>query len=99
MSPALDSPGTGLIPFPDSDERRLRRAFGALDTALADQRIAVAEFRAQVDALRDTVAKLDVSARALRGTLAGAAEDAERAQLAARELVVTATRLEQTTQA
>jgi hypothetical protein len=45
------------------------------------------------------VAKLDGRAQALRGTLASAAEDAARAQAAARELMVTAAKLEQAAQA
>ena len=99
MSTAPDSPGPGLIPFPDTPERRLRRALGALDAALAEQRGAVAAFRAQIGALRAAVAQLDGSTQALRGTLADAAEDAARAQAASRELLATAARLEQATQA
>lgn len=99
MSAAPDSPGPRLLPFPDTPERRLRRALGALDAALAEQRNAVAEFRAQIDGLRDAVAKLDGSTHALRGSLAGAAENTARAQAAARELMVTAAKLEQAAQA
>ncbi|WP_368414030.1 hypothetical protein [Falsiroseomonas sp.] len=99
MSTAPDSPGPGLLPFPDPPERRLRRALGALDAALAEQRGAVAQFRAQLGALRQTVAQLDGSTQALRGRLAGAAQDAARAQGAARDLLVTAAKLEQAAQA
>jgi len=99
MSTAPQNPGAGLVPFPDTPERRLRRALGALDGALAEQRSAVAEFRAQIEGLRTTVATLEGSARVLRGALASAAEDAARAQAAARTLVITAAKLEQATQA
>jgi hypothetical protein len=99
MSTASQTPGAGLVTFPDTPERRLRRALVALDAALAEQRSAVAEFRAQIGALRDTVARLDGSACALGTTLASAAQSADRAQAAARELVVTAAKLEQAAQA
>ena len=99
MSTAPQNPGAGLLPFPDTPERRLRRALGALDAALAEQRSAVAEFRAQIEGLRTTVAKLDGSTHVLRGALASAAEDAARAQAVARELMVTAAKLEQAAQA
>ncbi len=99
MSTAPQTPGAGLVSFPDTPERRLRRALGALDSALAGQRNAVAEFRAQIEGLRDTVARLDGSAGALGTRLAKAAQDADRAQAAARALVVTAAKLEQAAQA
>lgn len=99
MSIAPDQPVARLLAFPDTPEHRLRRALGALDAALAEQRSAVAEFRAQIDGLRDAVAKLDGSAHALRGSLAGAADNTARAQAAARELMVTAAKLEQVAQA
>jgi hypothetical protein len=99
MSTAPQSPGAGLIPFPDTPERRLRRALGALDTALAAQRSAVAAFRAQIGDLRNAVTNLDGSAQALKVTLASAAQDADHAQAAARELLVTAGKLEQAAQA
>lgn len=99
MSSAPQNPGTGLVPFPDTPERRLRRALGALDAALAEQRSAVAEFRAQIEGLRITVAKLDGSTHVVRGALASAAEDATRAQTASRDLLATATKLEQAAQA
>ena len=99
MSTAPDSPDPGLLPFPDTAERRLRRALGALDAALAEQRGAMAAFRVQIGALRAAVAQLDGSTQALRGTLADAAEDAARAQAASRDLLATAARLEQTAKA
>jgi hypothetical protein len=98
MQTVPQSPGAGLIPFPDTPERRLRRALGALDAALAAQRSAVADFRAQIEVLRDEVTKLDGSARALTVSLACAAEDTVRAQAASRALILTAARLEQAVQ-
>jgi hypothetical protein len=77
MSTAPQNPGAGLIPFPDTPERRLRRALGALDAALAEQRSAVAHFRAQIGDLRNAVTNLDGSALALKVTLASAAQDAD----------------------
>ena len=99
MSTAPQNPGAGLLPFPDTPERRLRRALGALDAALAEQRSAVAQFRAQIGDLRNAVTNLDGSAQALKVTLASAAQDADHAQAAARELLVTAAKLEQAAQA
>lgn len=99
MSTAPQGPGAGLLPFPDTPERRLRRALGALDAALAAQRSAVGQFRAQIGELRDTMAKLDGRAHALKASLTSAAQDADRAQAAARDLVLTAAKLEQAAQA
>jgi uncharacterized coiled-coil protein SlyX len=94
MSAAANRPEPELIAFPDTPERRLRRALAALDVALAEQRSAIAEFRSQLGDLQGSVVQLDGSARALRGALAGAAEDAARAQATARELVANADRFE-----
>ena len=99
MSTAPDNPDPGLLPFPDTPERRLRRALGALDAALTEQRGAVAAFRAQIGALRDAVAQLDARADALRGGLAAAAGDVAHAQDAAQALLVTAAKLERAVQA
>jgi hypothetical protein len=98
MSAADGRPEPALLAFPDTAERRLRRALGALDVALAEQRSAIAHFRAQLGDLQSSVVQLDGSARALRGALAGAAEDAARAQATARDLVANAERFEQVAQ-
>jgi chromosome segregation ATPase len=83
-----------LIAYPDSTERRLRRALRKLDAALADQREAVATFRTQLGALNGAVVQLGDRAESLRGALAGAAAEAERARAASRDLMVTAERME-----
>jgi septal ring factor EnvC (AmiA/AmiB activator) len=91
------APDAELLAFPDTDERRLRRALRALDTALAEQRQSVAEFRAQLSALKGAVDQLGCSAQGLTVALADAAGEASRAQAAAEQLVATAEAMEQAT--
>jgi ABC-type transporter Mla subunit MlaD len=79
-----------LLAFPDTDERRLRRALRALDTALAEQRQSVAQFRAQLSALKGAVDRLGGSAQDLNLALADAAGEASRARAAAQQLAATA---------
>jgi len=83
-----------LIAYPDSTERRLRRALRKLDAALADQRQAVVAFRNQIGALNGAVVQLGDRADSLRGALAGAATEAERASATSRELMATAEKME-----
>jgi predicted RNase H-like nuclease (RuvC/YqgF family) len=83
-----------LILYPDSTERRLRRALRQLDAALSDQRQAVARFRAEIGALNGAVVRLAEGAESLRGALAGAAAETARAQAASRELLATAEKLD-----
>ncbi|MCC7347038.1 MAG: hypothetical protein IT538_06535, partial [Variibacter sp.] len=64
-----------LIAYPDTTERRLRRALRQLDAALADQRQAVAAFRTQIGALNGAVVRLGDRAASLRGALDGAAAE------------------------
>lgn len=96
MSVAIEPfPATAeLIAYPDSTERRLRRALRKLDAALSDQRQAVAAFRSQIGALSGAVVQLGDRAESLRGALAGAAAEAERARAASRELAATAEKME-----
>jgi hypothetical protein len=88
--PSLLAPAGQVISFPDTADRRLRRALLSLDVALAGQRAAVAELRAQLGALDQAVDGLGSSAVALQGSLAGAAAENARAAAAARELQATA---------
>lgn len=94
---AAAAPDAQLLAFPDTPERRLRRALRALDAALAEQRSAVALFRAQLDELKGAVGRLGTSTRDLSGALADAAADTARAQAAAQQLVVTAEAMEHAT--
>jgi hypothetical protein len=88
--PSLPASAGQVITFPDTSDRRLRRALLSLDAALAAQRTAVAELRAQLGALDQAVGGLGASAVALQGSLAGAAAENARAAAAARELQATA---------
>lgn len=96
MSLAIEpaSASADLIQYPDSVERRLRRALRRLDAALADQREAVASFRTQLGTLNGAVQRLGERTESLRGTLAGAAAETVRAQAASRELMATAEKME-----
>ena len=86
-----------LLAFPDTEERRLRRALRALDAALDQQRHSVAEFRAQLRALKGAVDQLGTSAQDLTTALAKAADEASLAQAATHQLVATAEAMEQAT--
>jgi chromosome segregation ATPase len=88
------APATRLLCYPDTTERRLRRALRQLDAALADQRHAVAEFRSRIGELNGAVARLGERTESLRGALDGAAADTARAQAASRELLATAEKME-----
>lgn len=90
----IAAPDAQLLAFPDTAERRLRRALRALDDALEDQRSAVALFRAQLDELKAAVGRLGTSAQGLNGTLAETAAETARAQAAAQQLVATAEAME-----
>jgi hypothetical protein len=95
MPPADAAPqDAALFPFPDTPERRLRRALRRLDAALDEQRVAVAAFRAEIAALSGAVAALGDRAAGLRATLGDAAAETDRAHAAARQLMTTASALE-----
>lgn len=79
-----------LLAFPDSGERRLRIALRKVDDALAEQRLAVAGFRAQLASLQQAVIGLGESAEALNASLGDAAEETTRAQAQASRLQATA---------
>ena len=90
----IAAPDAQLLAFPDTAERRLRRALRALDAALDEQRSAVALFRAQLDQLKGAVGRLGDSAQGLGGALAETAAETARAQAAAQQLVATAEAME-----
>jgi chromosome segregation ATPase len=83
-----------LFAFPDTPERRLRRALRRLDAALEEQRSAVAAFRAELVALNGAIAALGARAEGLRATLGDAAAETDRAHAAARQLMTSASALE-----
>lgn len=87
-------PDAQLLAFPDTEDRRLRRAMRALDSALDEQRSAVRHFRAQLDALKTAVGRLGDSAQDLGVALAEAAAETARAQAAAQQLLATADAME-----
>jgi hypothetical protein len=91
-----DATGTAarLLLYPDTTERRLRRALRQLDAALSDQRRAVTEFRSRIGELNGVVARLGERTESLRGALAVAAADTARAQATSRELLATAEKME-----
>jgi septal ring factor EnvC (AmiA/AmiB activator) len=88
MSHVLPNPNHAatLLAFPDTAERRLRRALHALDTALDEQRAAVAGFRGQLAELRDAVGGLGASAGELRSQIDEAAAEVAAASRAAQDL-------------
>jgi hypothetical protein len=97
MPPAdADAAPPPPLAFPDTPERRLRRAMRQLEEALEQQREAVAAFRGQVGALRGAVAGLDARTRCFRTVLDDAAVQADRARSTAAELAATAALMEAT---
>jgi transposase len=89
-----DATDAELVAFPDTPERRLRRALRALDQALAQQRSAVTALRGELAALGQAVAGLQGSTQGLRGALDGAAADCAKARAASLELMKTAEMME-----
>jgi peptidoglycan hydrolase CwlO-like protein len=93
--PSLPAPLPGsVVAFPDTADRRLRRALSQLNRALDEQRDAVAAFRAQLAALNGAVAGLGSNAEALRGALDVAAAETAFAEARSRELLAQAGRVE-----
>jgi hypothetical protein len=83
-----------VLAFPDTPERRLRLALRGLETALEEQRTAVAGFRRDLGELSEAIACLGASAAGFRDSLGGAAAEATRASQASRELMTSAEKLE-----
>ncbi|WP_439594816.1 hypothetical protein [Falsiroseomonas sp.] len=90
--PVIDA---DILPFPNTGERRLRVALRNLDAALAEQRQAIAAFRAELAALNSAVADLGQSTQLLQDRLHDAAEDTALAREAALRLQATAEAMEQ----
>jgi predicted RNase H-like nuclease (RuvC/YqgF family) len=91
-------PSALTIPYPDTPERRLRRALRQLDAALAEQREAVGAFRAQLGVLKGSVEGLGARMSGLQARLGEAAAEAEAARIASRELSATAAAMERLAQ-
>jgi len=68
-----------VIVFPNKPEDRLRVALRELETALADQTLAVQEFRLNMALLGTAVGGLERSLEGYRGTLDAVALDAAEA--------------------
>ncbi|MBU8538162.1 hypothetical protein [Falsiroseomonas tokyonensis] len=83
-----------ILPFPNSGERRLRVALRNLDAALAEQRQAIAAFRAELAALNSAVSDLGQSTQLLQDRLHDTAEDTALAREAALRLQATAEAME-----
>jgi hypothetical protein len=76
-----------VVAFPDTADRRLRRALTQLNRALDEQRAAVAAFRLQIAALGGAVGGLDTRAQSLRSALEIAAVETASAEARSRELL------------
>jgi ABC-type transporter Mla subunit MlaD len=87
-------PGGAMLAFPDTAEKRLRRAISALNRALDEQRQAVAAFRAQMAALNGAAGALGARADALRGALDDAAAETAKAEATSRTLLALASGME-----
>jgi len=74
-----------VIVFPNKPEDRLRVALRELETALADQTLAVQEFRLNMALLGTAVGGLERSLEGYRGTLDAVALDAAEANHFARQ--------------
>ncbi|MBS7811101.1 hypothetical protein [Roseococcus pinisoli] len=81
-----------ILPFPQTPEERLRAALRGLDMALAAQKEAFADFRANLSALGGAVSGLKASLHDYRGALDDTARDLRAAQSSARRLEATAER-------
>lgn len=84
----------GLIAFPSTPEARLRVALRQLDSALAEQRSAIAAFRREMSVLADAVSHLASTTAALQTELDTVAQDNARARSAADLLANTAAEME-----
>lgn len=89
----LDATEAEIVTFPRRPDDRLRLALRSLDEALAEQRAAVAEFRASLADLSEAVGGLDQGFAHYRAALDQAATETARATEAARQLEATAAAL------
>lgn len=79
-----------ILPFPHKPDDRLRAALRRLDDALAEQKLAFTEFRANLAALSGAVTGLKGSVHAYQDTLTVTQADVARSHEAARRLEATA---------
>jgi septation ring formation regulator EzrA len=79
-----------ILPFPHKPEDRLRTALRRLDDALAEQKIAFAEFRTNLAALGGAVSGLESSVQEYQSALAATQQDVAHSHAAARRLEATA---------
>lgn len=89
----MESEATPLLAFPQTPEDRLRLALRRLETALAAQASAVAEFRQNLATLRDATGGLATQVHNYQETLGRTAEQVQHAHAAARTLERTADKL------
>jgi uncharacterized coiled-coil protein SlyX len=75
-----------LLAFPSRPADRLRRALRRLEIAVAEQGVAVEEFRTDLSALSSAVAGLDASMQTYRDRLNDTAGATRQAQTAARRM-------------
>lgn len=83
-------PSAEILPFPNRAEERLRAALAALDAALLEQKLAIAEFQEHLGALGGAVAGLEVSLRRYACELAATEADVLATREAALALEATA---------
>ncbi|MCQ4160253.1 hypothetical protein NON00_09970 [Roseomonas sp. GC11] len=88
----MDQPAP-VLHFPQLPEDRLRLALRKLETALAQQAAAVAEFRSNLQTLRDATSSLSVQVNRYHDTLGQTAQKAREAHDKARELERTAEKM------
>ena len=82
-----------LLVFPQNPEDRLRLALRRLDSALAEQSQAVAEFRANLAALKSATASLSDQLHGYHRALGDTAQKVRQAHAAARQLEQTADKM------
>jgi len=83
-------PSADILPFVQHPEDRLRAALRSLESALAEQKLAFTEFRANLAELGGAVAGLETSAQSYATALASTAQDVDAAHNAARRLEASA---------
>lgn len=89
-----DTPGTGVVGFPQRPEDRLRLAMRRLDEALAEQREAIATFRSNLGELSKAVSGVKDGLDSYQGSLSDLAVGVDRLGTEARALSETCERAE-----
>ena len=83
-----------ILTFPLKPADHLRAALRRLDAALSEQKSAIAEFRGSIAGLQDAVAGLSAGMDAYQGVLAETARHVATGHVAARQLDISADRLQ-----